>query len=128
MKRYLVLWILVAILAGLIYPGYAKSMEKEFGITAGSENDQSAGIQKYLNKISADGGGIAYLPAGQYTLKGSITVPTGVTLTGSWTIPHHGIMSRGTVFLASANRGTEDAPALINLEQSSGIRGLTVEG
>jgi len=98
----------------------------DFDIHPDSPDDQTAHIQKFLDEQARLGGGAASLPPGAYTLKGSLTIPTGVTLAGSWTAPHHGIISKGTILHAYAGRGSESGPALIELQQSSAVRGLTI--
>lgn len=98
----------------------------ELGIIPNSPDDQTALIQKFLEAVAIRGGGEARLEPGQYVIRGSITVPTGVTLRGAWEQPHHGILTRGTVLMAYGGRGTEEGPALIELNTSSGVKGITV--
>ena len=100
--------------------------QKDFGIAPNSDEDQTARIQRYLNETDHAGGGRAHLSAGYYTIKGSLTIPTGVTLTGSWLVPHHGILQKGTVLRAYGGRGSEDGPPLLEMQQSSGVKGLTI--
>lgn len=92
----------------------------------GVGEDQTAAIQRLLDDAAAAGGGPVLLGPGQYTVRGSISVPTGVTLVGAWEQPHHGILTCGTVLMAYGGRGKEDGPALIELAQSSGVRGITI--
>ncbi len=103
----------------------------ELGIASASAKDdaapdQTAALQSYVDQVARRGGGQATLPPGKYVLRGSLRIPTGVTLTGAWEIPHHGILSRGTVLLVYAGREKEDGPAAIELQQSSGIKGVTI--
>jgi len=100
--------------------------QKDFGITPNNSEDQTSRIQEYLNETARRGGGQAYLSAGYYVIRGSLTIPTAVILTGSWSVPHHGILERGTVLRAHGGRGTENGPALLELQQSSGVMGLTI--
>jgi len=92
----------------------------------GTPQDQTRAIQQLLDEAAARGGGEAVLGPGQYTLRASISVPTGVTLRGAWEQPHHGILTCGTVLMAYGGRGKEDGPALIELAQSSGVKGITI--
>lgn len=100
--------------------------QKEFGIIPNSPKDQTMKIQEYLNKTAHTGGGQAYLSAGYYVVKGSLTVPTGVSFTGSWSAPHHGIISKGTILHAYGGREAENGPALLEMQASSAVKGLTI--
>ena len=42
--------------------------------------DSTAGIQKALDDCSRNGGGTVFLPAGRYSIRGSIAIPAYVTL------------------------------------------------
>lgn len=92
---------------------------------ADGKTDDTAAVQAALN-AAAKTGGTVFLPAGQYLIAGSLTIPTGVSLKGSWEAPHHGVCDRGTLLLATRGRGTEDGPALLELQPSSSISGLSV--
>jgi hypothetical protein len=95
-------------------------------ITPDSEQDQTAMIQSKLDALALLGGGTFKLEAGFYTLKGSLTIPTGVCLEGVWSAAHHGILTKGTVLRGYHGRGKEDGPALLEMQQSSAIKGVTI--
>ncbi len=82
-------------------------------------------IQHNLN-MAAKSDGEVFLPAGRYRLDGTLTIPPGVMLSGTWRAPHHAQLSAGTVLLAYNGRGQEDGTPLISLSPSSGISGLTI--
>ena len=90
------------------------------------KKDASSAIQKALLAAAARGGGEVFLPSGQYRLDNHLSIPTGVTLNGTWKTPHHGQNTGGTVLLAYANKGEEDGTPLINLAPSSAITGVTI--
>jgi hypothetical protein len=46
-------------------------------------------IQKLLDATAKSGGEVR-LPPDQYLIKGTLTIPAGVALRGSWDAPHHG--------------------------------------
>lgn len=95
-----------------------------FGIkTDGS--DCTAAIQSALNK-AAEKGDVVTLPAGQYHIDGTLSIPEGVTLQGVWQGPHTSHLDKGTVLLAYANRSAEDATPFISLQTSSAVKGLTI--
>jgi len=90
-----------------------------------SDADQTAVIQEKLNQ-AAGNGRIVELPPGKFVLGGSLSVPPGVTLRGSWQGPHSSELDQGTVLLAYGGRGAEDGPALISLHDNSVVEGLTI--
>ena len=59
---------------------------KDYGATGNGTNDDAAAIQATINLLPATGGTV-YLPAGNYKLTASLTVPatilTGFRLTGA---------------------------------------------
>jgi hypothetical protein len=87
--------------------------------------DDTAAIQNALDAAGKTGGEVD-LPAGQYLIKGHLTVPTGVALVGSWDAPHHGAWDKGSTLLITGGRGDENGTAAITLQQSSAIRGFTM--
>jgi hypothetical protein len=82
-------------------------------------------IQRKLDEAGKTGGEVSLTP-GRYRLEGHLTVPPGVTFSGSWKAPHHARLRTGTVLLAYEGRGREDDPPLISLSPGSTVRGLTV--
>lgn len=86
---------------------------------------QDDDIQKLLDEASKTGGVVKLEPR-TYTIKTSLRIPTGVALVGSWEMPHHSEIARGTTLLAAFGRGTEEGPALIELSRSSAVRGVTI--
>jgi len=88
--------------------------------------DATEFIQQLLLEKAGKAGGEVFLPSGRYRLDGSLTIPPGVALKGSWTAPHHARLRTGTVLLAYGGRGQEDAPPLISLSPGSTISGLTI--
>ena len=125
--RYVVALILVCLFASHSNADTPTPQDAaSFNIQPNTPDDQTPAIQKYLDHVANLGGGSAHLPPGQYTIRAFLRVPTGVMLTGAWEMPHHGLLTKGTVLLAYAGRGKEDGPALIELSPSSGVRGLTI--
>ncbi|MBN1901511.1 hypothetical protein JW926_09345 [Candidatus Sumerlaeota bacterium] len=87
--------------------------------------DAASAIQAALD-LAGQNGGEVFLPAGRYRLDGSLTIPSGVTLKGSWQGPHHARLKTGTVFLAYGGRDNENASPLISLSPSSSVQGITI--
>ena len=97
----------------------------DFGAKADGSNDDTGAFQKALD-AAAGKGGIVLAPAGTYLIAGSLTVPQGVTLRGVWEAPHHADIGKGTVLYATGNKGNEEGPPFLSLNQSSGVHGLTI--
>ncbi len=115
--RFLLLLLLLSV------PAFPASKPK--GVQGDGRTDDTAALQIALNDL-AKTGGLLELPPGQYLLSGSLQIPTGVTLQGSWQAPHHGAYDKGTTLLVTGGRGNENAPPAITLQQSSALRGFTL--
>ncbi len=87
--------------------------------------DDTAALQARLDQAGKTGGEVA-LEARAYRINGSLTVPTGVTLRGSWAAPHHGAWDKGTTLLITGGRGQENGTPAITLRKSSALRGVTL--
>lgn len=95
------------------------------GVRGDGIADDTVAIQAALNTAAVKGGEV-YLPSGQYLIKSSLTIPTGVVLRGSWEEPHHGAYKNGSTLLITGGRNREDGPAAIELQQSSALKGFTM--
>jgi len=92
--------------------------------------DDTAAIQSALNSASTNGGGIVYLPAGKYKLTGTLDVPGGVELRGSFPSRHGAPLYDGhvkvTVLQPYGGAGTTNGPPAIALEPDAGLVGLSI--
>lgn len=96
----------------------------EFGVVKDSE-DVGPALQGAIDKAYEMGGGVVYIPAGEYRLESPVTVKSGVELRGS--TPHfHYTITRTSYFITDYGKGKPDAPALFTLEERSGLRGISV--
>jgi polygalacturonase len=70
---------------------------REFGAEGDAKTDDTAAFQRALDEAGKAGGGTVYAPTGRYLFKGSLTVPGGVTLEGSFRcVPSHtGLRDKG---------------------------------
>lgn len=98
----------------------------DFGIVADGQTDVTDALQTALISIDNLGGGTLFLPAGQYKVSGTLTIPAQVTLRGDWPQPQPGSPIDGTILQAYAGRGDENAAAFIRLIGSAGIKGITI--
>ena len=117
------LFLLVCLLGLLAAPALAA--DRPPGVIGDGKADDTAAIQAALD-LQGKTGGEVMLPPGQYLLRGSLRVPTGVTLRGSWDAPHHGAWDKGTTLAVMGGRGREDGPAAVELSESSAIQGVTM--
>lgn len=103
----------------------------DFGAVADGETDCTEAIQKALDAAQSASGGVVTLPAGRFCLKGTLSIPRGVTLEGTYrgavTIESKDQMPDGTILLAYAGRGTQDAEPFIRLAGNNAtVKGLAV--
>lgn len=98
----------------------------DFGIVADGVTDVTAEIQTALVTISNLGGGALFLPSGHYRVEGNLNIPPAVTLRGDWRKPGPGEPVTGTVLMAYAGRGDENAAPFITLNNSAGVNGLSI--
>lgn len=96
-----------------------------YGITPFSTQDCSDTLQQAIDDLYALGGGVVYVPCGDYLLSQPITVRPGVELRGSSDSPHHSCIS-STTFHTDYGRQQPDAQALITLEGRAGVSGFKV--
>jgi hypothetical protein len=97
----------------------------DHGAQADGTTDDTAAFQAALAAAS-EKGGIVLAPAGTYHIAGTLEVPQGVCLKGVWEAPHHADIGKGTVLYATGNKGHEDGPPFILLNQSSAVKGITI--
>lgn len=96
----------------------------DFGVRADGTTDDGPAIQKALDEVAKSGGGRVSLNGASYRLDTPITIPSGVSLSGTWDGPH--FPPQGTVILATAGRGEPDGTPLISLQPNATLRGVTV--
>ena len=106
-------------------PAPALAADRPTGVIGDGVADDTAAIQAALDAQGKPGGEVS-LPPGLYLVRGSLRVPTGVTLRGSWDAPHHGAWDKGTTLAITGGRGREDGPAAVELSESSSLQGVTM--
>jgi len=116
-------------------PLFANSVV-DFGAIADAQTDNTSAFQRALDAARASGGGTVYAPPGKYLFRGSLHIPEGVSLRGSYgCVPAHtGIRDSGqpkpgddgTALLVVGARGSENATPFINLNTNGSLIGLTV--
>ncbi len=93
------------------------------GALGDGQRDCSAAFQQAMNEAAAAGGGIVNVPAGQYRIAGTLEIPGGVTLQGTFRVPPADQRENrpkldGSVLLAYAGRGDVSAKPFITLAGS----------
>ena len=91
---------------------------------ADGTSDDTAAFQAALAGAAANGGGIVFVPGGNYRIEGNLTVPTGVELRGVFDIPHS-TREKGSLLNVYAGRNNASGTPFIQIESGAGIRGLT---
>ncbi len=100
----------------------------DYGAVGDGTTDDTSAFQNAINAVAKQGGGTVYVPAGSYKINGTLTVKRSVYLVGEWynpeTAPEN--IRKGTVLLATGNKGKADAAPMITIGASAGVLGLTV--
>jgi hypothetical protein len=95
-----------------------------YNAKADGVTDNTAAFTAALTAAAANGGGIVFVPGGDYRLNGNLTIPAGVELRGVFDVPHQ-TSARGSVINIYAGRNQENGTPFIQIEADAGIRGLT---
>lgn len=109
---------------------------RDYGAKGDGVTDDTAAFQRALDAAGAAHGGTVLADRGNYFFAGHLVVPNAVTLQGMWkSVPSHlGFRDanrakptdEGTTFLITENRGTEDGPAFIRLNDNSTLSGVVL--
>ena len=86
--------------------------EMGYAVDPTGVTDSTDGIQQALYDCYYGGGGTVFLPAGNYAITDTITIPQGVTLRGDWQDPDIGT-EYGTVFSVWMDSSEEDAGGVL---------------
>lgn len=98
----------------------------EFGAMPDSKTDNTIQFQKALDAAGIKGETVN-VPSGTYLISGSLNVPEGVTLQGTWQAPHNNTaLRKGSVIFATGSADNENGSPLINLSSNSCVKGITV--
>jgi fibronectin type 3 domain-containing protein len=102
-----------------------------WGATGNGTTDDTAAIQNALNAAGANGGGIVFLPGGKYKLTGTLNVPQGVELRGTYEMRHRtwpapDNKAKGAILQPYGGQGTTNGPVAIALQANSGLVGMTI--
>ncbi|HXR48700.1 MAG TPA: glycosyl hydrolase family 28-related protein [Candidatus Limnocylindrales bacterium] len=108
-------------------PGYVNVQKSPYLAKGDGVGDDTASIQKALNDVGSKGGGIVFLPLGNYYIAGHLSVPAQTTLAGLWRAPTAFSQNRGTTLLAVENAGNTSGVPFITLQGPNSILdGVTI--
>ena len=96
---------------------------RDFGAKGDGATDDTAAFQKALETAGHAGGGIVFVPTGNYLIKGHLVVPDNVTLEGVFRAPTAGSQNRGTTLLAVEGQGKADGEPFVFLHAELGPQG-----
>lgn len=119
MKTRRLMPVSVMILAGLAAGAVEYDVVKA-GAAGDGTMDNTAVFQRLLDEADLAGGGVVKVPAGRYRIEGTLVIPGGVTLEGTFRAPptdRHDPKPdfHGSVLLAYAGRGAPEGPPFIRL-------------
>jgi hypothetical protein len=95
--------------------------ESPWNANGRDEQDDTQALQEALDRAGQDGGGIVFLPGGNYILRGTLSVPCGVELRGIHDVPHH-TMGGGSMLHVYPSPG--QGPA-VTVNARAGLKGLS---
>ncbi len=108
---------------------------KAFGAKGDGIKDDSAAFSAAMKEAAERKGLTVYVPPGNYVFRSPISVPSSVTIRGSWTsVPaHNGLRDvglpkptdDGTTFLVKFGEGKEDG-AFLTLNTNSTLKGVVI--
>ena len=105
--------------------GYNLMSITEFGAKADGKTDCTKAIQSTLDAVAAAGGGVALIPHGKFIVKGCLTVPSGVELSGLLGVwCYNASAMSNSCLLLYAGQDDPDGQAAISLSEGSGVRGF----
>jgi hypothetical protein len=107
-----------------------------FGARGDGSTDDTAAFQRALDSVHKVGGGTVYAPPGRYLFRGTLEVPEGVALRGSYLcVPSHvGLRNKGqskpgddgTALFVTNGRGKEEGTPFLTLNSNSSVNGLCI--
>jgi autotransporter-associated beta strand protein len=103
---------------------------QQYGAVGDGITDDSAAFQKAMNAVynsGGQGGGVVYVPVGDYAFYTNLVVPTGVTLHGDWTDWTKGASGLvGTTFKVYIGAGQTNGTSFITMNNASTLRDVNI--
>lgn len=97
----------------------------QFGVKPSETEDQTPALQALLDRAGQAGGGTVELASGRYRINGNLSIPGGVTLKGTYSVPptvnRKDDNLKGTVLLAFAGKGNPEGKPFIFLAGDNAV-------
>jgi hypothetical protein len=107
--------------------GYINARNPPYGAAGNGTNDDTTAIQSALNDAAAAGGGVVFLPRGNYLIASNLMVPAQTSLVGIWRAPQAYSQNLGTTLLAVQGAGSTSGTPFITLQgPNSTLDGVTI--
>ncbi|MHB1459564.1 MAG: glycosyl hydrolase family 28-related protein [Armatimonadota bacterium] len=101
----------------------------DYGADKTGKSDNTAAFQKALDVASTAKGGAVYVPAGHYMFTGHLTIPSSVTLRGTFSSAPHVSSAdnlEGSVLMPTADRGNAEGIPFISMTTNSTLEGFII--
>ena len=107
--------------------GYINAQPAPTARLATAQRTTRPRFKNALNAAGFRGGGIVFLPRGNYLVDGNLTIPAQTSLVGIWRAPSAFSQYRGTTLLAVNGAGsTSGAPFITVQGDNSTLEGVTI--
>lgn len=107
--------------------GYLNAQNPPYNAKGNGTNDDTAAIQAALNDAAAAGGGVVFLPRGNYLINTHLLVPAQTSLVGVWRSVSAYSQNLGTTLLAVEGAGSTSGVPFLTLQgNNSTLEGVTV--
>ena len=97
-----------------------------FGAKGDGIKDDTKAFQNALDAAGKVGGGIVFVPTGNYLIKTHLSIPNHVTLEGVFRAPTRSTQYKGSTLLAVEGKGNADGDPFIYLHTNSTLKGITI--
>ncbi|MHB0998469.1 MAG: glycosyl hydrolase family 28-related protein [Armatimonadota bacterium] len=98
---------------------------RDFGAKGDGKTDDTKAFQSALNEAGKTGNNV-FVPAGNYVIKGNISIPPHTTMEGVFKAPTARAKSVGSILWAYADKGNENGTPFIFMNVESCIKGLNI--
>ena len=99
----------------------------DYGAKGDGKADDTKAFRSALAAASAQGGGVVHVPAGEYRITAPLSVGSGVTLNGVWSVPDSSFSDQ-TVLVCDydSNGNTASSGYFITLNNISAVQNLNI--
>ncbi|MHB9027846.1 MAG: glycosyl hydrolase family 28-related protein [Candidatus Latescibacterota bacterium] len=125
MRTIVVLCGFLLLFCGLSRAAVSESNVLDFGAVADGRTDNTKAFQTAIDRAGKTGGTVL-VPAGKYRFDGSLTLPDGVALKGTWEGPHLPDVEKGSALLVYGGRDNENGSPFITMGPNTTLKGLTI--